>query len=97
MELSSLLGVLQYSKVLTSSNKITPVLILHHNITVVYTVDNYDPFWKRSLSQKFQLFVFHRKVLEQRDSVYEKISQYLQLRSIIQSLQVLLCTFFFSF
>lgn len=33
-------------------------------------------------------FVFDRQVLEQRDSVYEKISQYLQLRSIIQSLQV---------
>lgn len=29
-----------------------------------------------------------RKVLEQRDSVYEKISQYLQLKSTIQSLQV---------
>uniref|UniRef100_A0A674MG85 Protein UXT n=1 Tax=Takifugu rubripes TaxID=31033 RepID=A0A674MG85_TAKRU len=28
-----------------------------------------------------------QKVLEKRDSVYEKISQYLQLRSIIQSLQ----------
>lgn len=33
--------------------------------------------------------MFRRKVLEQRDCVYEKISQYLQLKSIIQSLQVL--------
>lgn len=32
--------------------------------------------------------MLHRKVLEQRDSVYEKISQYLQLKSVIQSLQV---------
>lgn len=29
-----------------------------------------------------------RKVLEQRDAVYEKISQYLQLKNTIQSLQV---------
>lgn len=34
------------------------------------------------------LTVSLRKVLEQRDSVYEKISQYLQLKNTIQSLQV---------
>ncbi|XP_042371970.1 protein UXT, partial [Plectropomus leopardus] len=32
-------------------------------------------------------FVSDRKILEQRDSVYEKISQYLQLKNTIQSLQ----------
>lgn len=32
--------------------------------------------------------MFCRKVLEQRDLVYEKISQYLQLKNTIQSLQV---------
>ncbi|XP_045912317.1 protein UXT-like isoform X2 [Micropterus dolomieu] len=31
--------------------------------------------------------MFLRKVLDQRDSVYEKISQYLQLKNTIQSLQ----------
>lgn len=46
------------------------------------------------MEQMCQLFVSHRKVLEQRDSVYEKISQYLQLRSIIQSVQVLFCPFY---
>lgn len=32
--------------------------------------------------------MFCRKVLEQRDSVYEKISQYLLLKNTIQSLKV---------
>lgn len=31
-----------------------------------------------------------RKVLEQRDAVYEKIAQYLQLKNTIQSIQVVL-------
>lgn len=35
------------------------------------------------------VLLFDRKVLEQRDQVYEKISQYLQLKNTIQSLQVL--------
>lgn len=31
----------------------------------------------------------HRKVLEQRDEIYEKIAQYLQLKNIIERLQVI--------
>lgn len=34
------------------------------------------------------LTLSYRKVLEQRDAVYEKTSQYLQLKNTIQSLQV---------
>uniref|UniRef100_A0A8C6TBL9 Ubiquitously-expressed, prefoldin-like chaperone n=1 Tax=Neogobius melanostomus TaxID=47308 RepID=A0A8C6TBL9_9GOBI len=34
----------------------------------------------------------HRKVLDQRDSVYEKISQYLQLKNTLQSLTSVLLT-----
>lgn len=54
------------------------VLFLKKNVFQMTVSDHFTFF-----------FSFHRKVLEQRDSVYEKISQYLQLKSIIQSLQVL--------
>eukprot|EP00066_Takifugu_rubripes_P001701 XP_003963092.1 PREDICTED: protein UXT [Takifugu rubripes] len=48
---------------------------------VVEKILQYENFINEVLKRDLQ------KVLEKRDSVYEKISQYLQLRSIIQSLQ----------
>lgn len=47
------------------------------------------------LTPYFILF-FLRKVLEQRDGVYEKIAQYLQLKNTITSIQVLYILLFYS-
>lgn len=51
------------------------------NVTVDQKVLQYENFINEVLKRDLQ------KVLEQRDSVYEKISQYLQLKNTIQSLQ----------
>ncbi|KAM3618659.1 uncharacterized protein V6R79_023197 [Siganus canaliculatus] len=52
------------------------------NANVEQKVVQYEHFVNEVLKKDLQ------KVLEQRDSVYEKISQYLQLKNTIQSLQV---------
>lgn len=51
------------------------------NANVEQKVVQYEHFVNEVLKKDLQ------KVLEQRDSVYEKISQYLQLKNTIQSLQ----------
>ncbi len=38
-------------------------------------------------------YYFDRKILDQRDSVYEKIAQYLQLKNTIKSIQVFYLSF----
>ncbi|KAF3861052.1 hypothetical protein F7725_001307 [Dissostichus mawsoni] len=60
----------------------SPPLDANANANVDPKVLQYENFIHEVLKKDLQ------KVLEQRDTVYEKISQYLQLKNTIQSLQV---------
>ncbi|XP_070766822.1 protein UXT [Enoplosus armatus] len=59
----------------------SPPVDANANANVNQKVLQYENFINEVLKRDLQ------KVLEQRDSVYEKISQYLQLKNTIQSLQ----------
>uniref|UniRef100_A0A3Q3FZK2 Uncharacterized protein n=1 Tax=Labrus bergylta TaxID=56723 RepID=A0A3Q3FZK2_9LABR len=69
-------------------NEVTMSLPVHANANanVDRKVLQYENFINEVLKRDLQ------KVLEQRDSVYEKISQYLQLKNTIQTLQLLYFT-----